>query len=78
MFYFNGVNLPSTGMWLGEVFAISDCLVGGVMLCSPQQTVPKTQKQVNYDDFHINNMFRYIDMYFRTEVHQIKQIQHRH
>ena len=22
-----GVNLPSTGMWRGEVFAISDCLV---------------------------------------------------
>ena len=27
MFYFNGGTLPSTGMWQGEVFAISDCLV---------------------------------------------------
>ena len=27
IFDFNGVNLPSTGMWRGEVFAISDCLV---------------------------------------------------
>ena len=27
IFYFNGVNLPSTGMWRGEVFATSDCLV---------------------------------------------------
>ena len=25
IFDFNGVNLPSTGMWRGEVFAISDC-----------------------------------------------------
>ena len=24
---FNGVNVASTGMWRGEVFAISDCLV---------------------------------------------------
>ena len=27
IFYINGVNLPSTGMWRGEVFAISACLV---------------------------------------------------
>ena len=27
-----GGTLPSTGMWQGEVFAISDCLVGIVLL----------------------------------------------
>ena len=32
IFYFNGGTLPSTGMWLGEVFAISDYLVYDVML----------------------------------------------
>ena len=26
-FDFNGVNVVDTGMWRGEVFAISDCLV---------------------------------------------------
>ena len=31
IFDFNGVNLPSTGMWRGEVFAISDCLVALVV-----------------------------------------------
>ena len=31
-FDFNGVNLPSTGMWRGEVFAISDCLVYYVVI----------------------------------------------
>ena len=31
-FYFNGVNVVSTGMWRGEVFAISDCLVKYVPL----------------------------------------------
>ena len=31
-FYFNGGNVvPSTGMWQGEVFAISDCLVSHVI-----------------------------------------------
>ena len=27
IFYFNGVNVAKQGMWRGEVFAISDCLV---------------------------------------------------
>ena len=36
IFDFNGVNLPSTGMWRGEVFAISDCLVDTVFSRSIQ------------------------------------------
>ena len=30
-FDFNGVSFPSSGMWRGEVFAISDCLVVTVL-----------------------------------------------
>ena len=32
IFYFNGLKLPSTGMWRGEVFAMSDCLVVLVLI----------------------------------------------
>ena len=66
IFDFNGVSLPSTGMWRGEVFAISDCLVVFGFLILSKLTA---HRQIKY-----SNSFRHTiqnQLIYYTFAHQL-------